>query len=62
MEVSGQLHVSVVLPRYQLDRRLSGPQGRSGQGDEDRKYQPLPRIENQSLELVAVLTACRHGS
>jgi hypothetical protein len=31
-------------PRYQLDRRLGGPQSRSGGGDE-KNFQPPPRIE-----------------
>jgi len=25
-------------PRYQLDRRLGGPQSRSGRGGEEKKY------------------------
>jgi hypothetical protein len=37
--VNGQLHTSVALPlgknpRYPLDRRLGGPQCRSGHGEE----------------------------
>jgi hypothetical protein len=40
MEVSGQLHDLVALPpgiepRYPLNRRLGGPQKRSGRGGED---------------------------
>jgi hypothetical protein len=41
MEVSGQLHVPDTLspeegPRYSLDRRLGGPQKRSGSGGEEK--------------------------
>jgi len=32
MEVSGQLHLQGKSPWYPLDRRLSGPQNRSGRG------------------------------
>jgi hypothetical protein len=43
MEVSGQLHAPVALTpgkslRYPLDRRLGGPQTRSGQSGEDEKF------------------------
>jgi hypothetical protein len=45
MEVSGQLHASVVLPLgkkkpYQLDRRLGGPKNWSGHGFEEKNSQP----------------------
>jgi hypothetical protein len=50
MEVSGQLHAPAALPpgkdpRYQLDRRLGGPQSRSGRGGEEKYSQPPPAIE-----------------
>jgi hypothetical protein len=50
MEVSGQLHASVALPQgkspwYPLDRRLGGPQSRSGRGGEEKNSQPPPGLE-----------------
>jgi hypothetical protein len=50
MEVSGQLHAPAALPQekspwYQLDRRLGGPQTRSGRGGEEINPQPPPGIE-----------------
>jgi hypothetical protein len=51
MEVSGQLHTPVALspgkknPWYRLDRRLGGPQSRSGRGGEEINSQPPPEIE-----------------
>jgi hypothetical protein len=49
MEVSGQLHAPAALlqwksPLYPLDRRLGGPQSRSGRGEE-KNSQPSPGIE-----------------
>jgi hypothetical protein len=40
--VGGQLHAPAALPsgrspRYQVDRRLGGPQSRSGRGDGEKK-------------------------
>jgi hypothetical protein len=32
-------------PRYPLDRRLGGPQSRSGRGGEEKNFQPPPGIE-----------------
>jgi len=32
-------------PRYPLDRRLGGPQSRSGHGGEEKNSQPPPGIE-----------------
>jgi hypothetical protein len=48
MEVSGQLHAPVASsqgknPRYPLDRRLGGPQSRSGRDGEEKNSQTLPR-------------------
>jgi hypothetical protein len=50
MEVSGQIHASAALtpwkePRYPLDKRLGGPQSRSGHYGEE-KNQPPPGIES----------------
>jgi len=50
MEVSGQLHSLPALPsgkepRYPLNGRLSGPQGHSGRGVEEKNSQPLLGIE-----------------
>jgi hypothetical protein len=50
MEVSGQLHAPTALtsgkePLVPLDRRLGGPQSRSGRGGEEKNSQPLPEIE-----------------
>jgi hypothetical protein len=50
MEASGQLHASAALllgksPRCTLDRRLGGPQSRSGRGGEEKNSQPPPGIE-----------------
>jgi hypothetical protein len=47
MEVSGQLRAQAALPpgKEPLDRRLGGPQGRSGHGDEKKNFQPLPGLE-----------------
>jgi hypothetical protein len=39
-----------VLPvEYHWDRRLGGPQSRSGYGGEEKNSQPLPGIEPVSL-------------
>jgi hypothetical protein len=35
-------------PRYTLDRILGGPKSRSGHGEEEKNFQPLPRIESRS--------------
>jgi hypothetical protein len=45
MEVSGQLHAPAALPqekssRYPLDKRLGGPQSRSGRAGEEKNSQP----------------------
>jgi hypothetical protein len=50
MEVSGLLHAPATLslgksPWYPLDRRLGGPQSRSGRGGEEKNFQPLPGLE-----------------
>jgi hypothetical protein len=53
MEVSGRLHASASLPTgedpwYPLDRRLGGPQSRSGRGGEERDSHPLSEFEHLS--------------
>jgi hypothetical protein len=58
MEVSGQLHVPVALPPgkrpcYPLDRRLSGPQSRSGHDGEEKNSQPPPGLEPPIIQPVA---------
>jgi hypothetical protein len=50
MEVSGQFHASAALPPgaeplITIDRRLSGPQSRSGRSGEEKNSQPLPGLE-----------------
>jgi hypothetical protein len=57
MEVNGQLHARPPYPQgksplYPLDRKLGGPQWRSGRGGEGKIPQPLPGFEqpiNQPL-------------
>jgi hypothetical protein len=56
MEVSGQLHAPAALPPgkdpcYSLDRRLGGPQSRSGGGGEERNSQPPPGRERMRIKL-----------
>jgi hypothetical protein len=58
MEVSGQLHAPAALPQgksswYPLDRRLGGPQNRSGRGGEEKNSQPLLRLEAPIIQPVA---------
>jgi len=58
MEDSGQLRALTALPprkspRYPLNRRLGGPQGRSGHGGEEENSQPLPGLEPQIIHPVA---------
>jgi hypothetical protein len=50
MEVSGQIHAPAASspgksPLYPLDRRLGGPQSRSGRGGVEKNFQPPPVIE-----------------
>jgi hypothetical protein len=65
MEISGQLHALAALPRdksppYTLDRRLYGPQSRSGRGGEENKSHHCPCRESNPdhpvPSLVSVLT------
>jgi hypothetical protein len=51
MEVSGQLHAPAALshdkiPPFPLDRRLSGPQTRSGRDGEEENPFPSPCLES----------------
>jgi hypothetical protein len=39
--------------RYPLDRRLGGPQSRSGHGGEEKNSQPLPGLEPPIIQPVA---------
>jgi hypothetical protein len=40
-------------PMYPLDRRLGGPQRRSGRGGEEKKSQPLPGFEPLIIQPLA---------
>jgi hypothetical protein len=58
MEVNGQLHAPIALrpgtsPMYLLDRRLRGPQNRSGRGGEEKNSQPLLGLEPPIIQLVS---------
>jgi hypothetical protein len=55
MEMSGQLHASAALhqgksPWYSFDRRLGGPQSRSGRGGEEKNSQPPPGISHVKIQ------------
>jgi hypothetical protein len=55
---SGQLHAPAALPQgkspwYPLDRRLGGPQSRSGRGGEEKNSHPPPGIEPQNPDRQA---------
>jgi hypothetical protein len=57
MEVSGQLHGPAGLtqsksPWYTLDRRLGGPQSRSGRGGEEKNSQFLPELEPPIIKTI----------
>jgi hypothetical protein len=50
MVVRSQLHAPAALPpgkspSYPFDRKLGGPQSRSGQGSEEKNSKPLPGLE-----------------
>jgi hypothetical protein len=58
MEVSGQLQAPAALPPgkgpwYLLDKRLGGPQSRSGRGDEEKNSQSLPGLKPLITQTVA---------
>jgi hypothetical protein len=57
MEVSGHLNDPAALPQgkspwYPLDRRLGGPQSRSGRGGEEKSSQTLPGLELPTIQPV----------
>jgi hypothetical protein len=41
------------VPFYPLDRRLGGPQSRSGRSGEEKNSQPLPGLEPPVIQPVA---------
>jgi len=47
------LYPHVKSPWYPLDRRLGGPQSRSGRGGEEKNSQPLPGLEPPIIQPVA---------
>jgi len=54
--VSHQFHARATLPprkrtRFPLDRRLGGPQRRSGHGGKEKQLLHVPRIETPSSSL-----------
>jgi hypothetical protein len=58
MEVSGQLQAPAVLPPwkkfwYSLDRRLGGPQSRSGRCGEEKNFEHLPAVLPPIIQSVA---------
>jgi hypothetical protein len=67
--VNGQLHAPAALPpgkslRYQLTRRIGGPQNRSGRNGEEKNLFSLPEIEPRLLGCPArsLFTSYRHDS
>jgi hypothetical protein len=40
-------------PWYLLDKRLAGPQSRSGHGGEEKNFQPMPGFEPLIVQTVA---------
>jgi hypothetical protein len=46
------LYPQVENSRYTLDRRLGGLQSRSRRGGEEKKFQPLPRLEPPTIQPV----------
>jgi hypothetical protein len=47
------LYPQGMRPCYPLDRRLSGPQSRSGRGGEEKNSYPLPALELPIIQPVA---------
>jgi hypothetical protein len=47
------IYPKVKSPWYPLDRRLGGPQSRSGRGGEEKNSQLLQRLEPPIIQLVA---------
>jgi hypothetical protein len=52
MDMNGQLHPQGKSHRYPLDRRLGGPQSRSGRGDDEKNTHPLPGLEPLIIQPV----------
>jgi hypothetical protein len=48
-----QLYPQGMSPRYSFDRRLGGPQSRSGCGGEEKNSQSLPGLEPPIIQPVA---------
>jgi hypothetical protein len=44
----GRFTPGETAPLYPLDKRLGGPQSRSGRGSEEKEVLPLPRIKSRS--------------
>jgi hypothetical protein len=47
------LYLQGKSPWYPLDRRLGGPQSRSGRGGEAKNSQPLPGLESSIIQPAA---------
>jgi hypothetical protein len=47
------LCLQVKSPRYPLDRKLGGPQSRSGRCGDEKNSQPMPRLEPPIIQPVA---------
>jgi hypothetical protein len=60
------LYLQGKSPCYPLDRRLGGPQGRSGRGGEEKNSQPPPGIEpynpDRPVRSPALYRLSYHGS
>jgi hypothetical protein len=46
------LYLQGKSPRYALDKRMGGPQSRSGRGGEEKNSQPLPELEYAIIQAV----------
>jgi hypothetical protein len=54
MDVSSQLHApDALLPGHPLDRRVGGPQSRSGRVGKEKNSHPLPGSEHPIIQPVA---------
>jgi hypothetical protein len=59
MKVSSQLHAPAPFhqeksrPWYPLDRKLGGPQSRSGRGGDEKNSQRLPWLEHPTIQPIA---------
>jgi len=40
-------------PWYPLERRMGGPESRSGQGGQEKNFQPLPVLEPPIIQPIA---------